>query len=181
MKTLVVNGLQVVDSYPYGRLRTEARFSIEFNPKKGFRSVFQTINPKNGRVNAPKLGTYSDILYMEIVDGFITFKQLNFYGGNDLNKAFKFMAENFDLFTKEQIEYITLSLVASTKIDMSGVFTYGGSKFEDLKQLYSHVVETLVKIVKTGENLFNSIELDTVAIEATKPVGFSPFKISKSY
>jgi hypothetical protein len=48
----------IVDSYPYGRLRATAFFSLEFKKGKGFRSVFQTINPKNNRLNAPKYSTY---------------------------------------------------------------------------------------------------------------------------
>jgi hypothetical protein len=178
MKTLVVNELQVVDSYPYGRLRTEGRFSIEFNAKKGFRSVFQTINPKNGRVNKPKLGTYSDIMYMEIVDGFVSFNSFYLSGRKELNEAFKFLFENFDLYSKEQIESITLSLLASTKIDMQGTVVYGGAKLDDIKEFYKSPIETLVKIVKTGENLFNSIEFNCEAIDSTKPADFNPFKIT---
>jgi hypothetical protein len=178
MTTLIVNKLQTVDSYPYGRLRAEARFSIEFNPKKGFRSVFQTINPKNGRVNKPKLGTYSDIMYMEIVDGHVSFNSFYLSGREKLNKAFKFLFVNFDLYTKEQIESISISLLASTKIDMQGTVVYGGAKLEDIKEFYKNPIETLVKIVKTGENLFNSIEFNCEAIDATKPADFNPFGIT---
>jgi hypothetical protein len=49
----------LVDSYPYGRLRCRIWFWLESDPKKGFRFVSQTENPKNGRMNAPKKSTYS--------------------------------------------------------------------------------------------------------------------------
>lgn len=52
------------DSYPYGRLRCTAKWWIEDNGKKGMRVCFQTINPKNGRINAAKKGTYSPIIVM---------------------------------------------------------------------------------------------------------------------
>lgn len=49
-----------VDSYPYGSLRCKIWFWIEFGgEKKGYRFVSQTENPKNGRMNAPKKGTYA--------------------------------------------------------------------------------------------------------------------------
>lgn len=53
----------VVEDYPYGfRLRCKIRYWIEFKPKKGFRLVSQTTNPKRpGEVvwNKPKASTYS--------------------------------------------------------------------------------------------------------------------------
>jgi hypothetical protein len=50
----------VVDDYPYGfRLRCKIRYWLEFAPKKGFRLVSQTSNPKRGNVwNKPKASTY---------------------------------------------------------------------------------------------------------------------------
>ena len=52
------------DSYPYGRLRCQAKWWVEDNGKKGMRACFQTINPKTGRVNAPKKGTYSLVVIL---------------------------------------------------------------------------------------------------------------------
>jgi hypothetical protein len=52
----------VVEDYPYGfRLRCKMRYWIEYKPKKGFRLVSQTSNPKrDGLVwNKPKAGTYA--------------------------------------------------------------------------------------------------------------------------
>jgi len=50
----------VVDNYPYGfKLRTQIKYWIESTPKKGDRFCSQTLNPKNGRWNAPKKSTYS--------------------------------------------------------------------------------------------------------------------------
>lgn len=51
----------VVDDYPYGGQRTQIRYWLEGpKPKKGWRFVSQTKNPKTGRWNAPKPSTYSD-------------------------------------------------------------------------------------------------------------------------
>jgi hypothetical protein len=54
----------VVDDYPYGRQRTQIRYWIESKPKFGDRFMAQTKNPKTGRWNKPKAGTYSPLLVM---------------------------------------------------------------------------------------------------------------------
>jgi hypothetical protein len=50
----------LVSDYPYGfKLRCSIRYWIEYAPKKGFRFVSQTTNPKRGNVwNKPKASTY---------------------------------------------------------------------------------------------------------------------------
>jgi hypothetical protein len=49
----------LVNDYPYGSLRCRIRYWIESDPKRGYRFVSQTENPKTGRWNAPKKRTYS--------------------------------------------------------------------------------------------------------------------------
>lgn len=51
----------LVEDYPYGfRLRCKIRYWLEYAPKKGFRFVSQTTNPKRGHVwNKPKASTYA--------------------------------------------------------------------------------------------------------------------------
>lgn len=45
--------------YPYGRtVRTQIRFWLETDPKKGTRFCSQTLNPKTNIWNNPKKGTY---------------------------------------------------------------------------------------------------------------------------
>lgn len=51
----------LVDDYPYGfTARTQIRYWLEEKPKKGWRFVSQTMNPKTSRWNKPKASTYSD-------------------------------------------------------------------------------------------------------------------------
>lgn len=55
----------IVEDYPYGfRLRTQIRYWIETKEKYGQRFVSQTLNPKTGKWNKPKAGTYNPILVM---------------------------------------------------------------------------------------------------------------------
>jgi len=51
----------LVDDYPYGfTARTQIRYWLEHKPKKGWRLVSQTKNPKTGGWNKPKASTYAD-------------------------------------------------------------------------------------------------------------------------
>jgi hypothetical protein len=65
----------VVDDYPYGfRLRCKIRYWVEYVPKKGYRMVSQTTNPKiaDREVwNKPKATTYAGVagcLYLDSKD-----------------------------------------------------------------------------------------------------------------
>jgi hypothetical protein len=49
----------IIESYPYGSLRTQMRVWLEDGGAKGWRHVTQTLNPKSGRWNNPKKSTYS--------------------------------------------------------------------------------------------------------------------------
>jgi hypothetical protein len=50
-----------VDDYPYGfRERTQIRYWLEAKPKRGWRFISQTMNPKTGRWNKPKASTYAE-------------------------------------------------------------------------------------------------------------------------
>lgn len=48
----------LIDSYPYGQLRCKIKFWLESHPRRGFRAMSQTQNPKNNKWNAPRKGTY---------------------------------------------------------------------------------------------------------------------------
>jgi hypothetical protein len=49
----------LVADYPYGfRERTQIRYWLEAKPKRGWRFVSQTLNPKTDRWNKPKESTY---------------------------------------------------------------------------------------------------------------------------
>lgn len=48
----------LVEDYPYGGLRCKIKFWLEHQPRKGWRFVSQTQNPKNQRWNNPRKGTY---------------------------------------------------------------------------------------------------------------------------
>jgi len=79
----------VIADYPYGfRLRCEMRYWIETN-KKGDRFMSQTVNPKTGRLNAPKKGTYKSVVVMYKNDiGHVHCASVNIYKGREEVRKF---------------------------------------------------------------------------------------------
>ena len=71
----------VQDGYPYGRLRTQRRAWMEHNPKRGYRFVTQTKDPKTGRWNKPHAGTYSSfaVLYLDTRDNHVHARTPGYY------------------------------------------------------------------------------------------------------
>jgi len=80
----------VVKDYPYGfRLRTTLRSWIEHNPRYGERAVTQTINPKNGKWNKIKAGTYNSIEVLGVDEhGHLCFDALGPYRSEEEINAF---------------------------------------------------------------------------------------------
>ena len=168
----------IVNNYPYGSLKATVTFSIEFDKKKGFRSVFQSVNPKNGRINAPKKSTYSDIVIMEDNNGFITNKHISLNGQDEINKGCKFIAENFDLFTPEQIEYLYLLVISMLKVTSIAVVQYRGANFDDVKPIIAIPLNAAVNGLKEKINNFHNIVIDTVALDKTEIPNYQPFKVT---
>ncbi len=168
-----------VENYPYGfRLKTTAFYSIEHKKGKGFRSVFQTINPKTGKLNKPKCSTYSPVKVLKEVDGRIGTYSLDFYGNEGIEKDVQFMFEHFDLFTPAQNEDIARHIMMVLKVDIAAKATYCGSDVKKLFPLYDPAMNTLVEIAKTGKNLFDKVKIDFEAVKALEIKDFKPFKVT---
>lgn len=72
----------MVEDYPYGGLRCKIWFWVEAN-KRGFRFCSRTENPKTGRLNKPKMGTYYKVggsLYLD-ENNHVQFFGLSEYSG----------------------------------------------------------------------------------------------------
>ncbi len=170
-----------VSDYPYGRLRCTLFDSMDFDLKKGYRHVTQTINPKTSRLNNPKKSTYDNLLiryYNE--DNHIKTLRFSFNGLEELNAAAKFINENFDLFTDKEKSYFYYLAVSMSKISMQAINIYSGSKVEDLIPLFDPFVKNMVAGIKNpSENFFN-VSFDIEAINKTKIKDYRPFKIASS-
>ena len=180
MKYLKTNAKIEVKDYPYGWKKTSMFFSLDFKKGKGFRSVRQTINPKTGKLNAPKRSTYSPVMVMVEKDGKISYSSFNFYGDEGIERAINFFSENFDLFDKEQITYIALETLTYLKADIHSKVTYCNSPLKEILPLYEEAIKKLVEIINTGENLFHKVRVDFKKVKATEEEGYQPFKITSS-
>jgi hypothetical protein len=171
-----------VESYPYGRLRATAFFGLEFKKGKGFRTTFQTINPKNNRLNAVKNSTYSSIMAMyEAENGHIKYVSFNLYGVEEINKAAHFMHENFNLYTPEQIEDIASSFFVHLKASAKAIVIYCGANFEEVKPILDPAVTAAIKMIKDPTtNIFDSLAVDVEKYEATKDPNFQPFRTTEA-
>lgn len=159
-------------NYPYGRLRTAAYFSVEFKPKYGFRSVFQTINPKTGKFNKPKYGTYYTFLYVykNPDNGHYNYYGFNVNSFESVNRLCKFLAANNEalgILDKEMVKDIcgTLSLA------IRGSAMYCPVGKENTAKLISIIdapTKALIEGFKTGVIDFSKVFIDEEAIEKLK-------------
>lgn len=169
-----------VEGYPYGyTMRTTAFYSIESKPGKGFRSVFQTINPKTGKLNAPKRSTYSPVMFnYRNEEGHVKTYAFDLYGVEGINRACEFIGANPQIFTDEDRKTIAGQVFAHLKASTYGAVAYAGAEVSDVLAILDTAVNTAVEIVKTGENLFSQIRVDVEKYEATKKPGFNPFRVT---
>ncbi len=166
-----------IENYPYGYKKTTAYFSIEFVKGKGFRSVFQTINPANGKLNNPKKGVYHPVLVMKQDEsGHVSYVSYDFNGAEAFNKSCNFMNDNFELFTKEQVKDIYAYAFNMLKINTKAMVIYCGSKFDDIKPLIQLSGDLAIEGFRNGENHFSDMVLDVEALENTKDPNYNPFR-----
>lgn len=173
-----------ISGYPYGfRLRTTLYDTIDFNPKKGYRHTTQTIDPKSGRLNKPKSSTYAPLkvrYYNE--EGHIKTISFEFMGSTkELNRVCKFINENFDLFTPEEIKYFYNEAILGAVLNIRSMCVWGGAKVEDVKPLHDAFIALTKKGKEDGLNHFGELVLDGDAIEALKDPNYQPFVIKETY
>jgi len=168
-----------VSNYPYGfKLRTTLFNYIEFDEKKGYRHCTQTICPKTNRLNKPKKSTYSQLVvryYDE--NNHIKTLHTDFNGDTEINKGAKFINDNIEIFTNQEIKYFYSCILSMSFVDFKSTCIYGGAKPEELKPLYAQFWDTCKEGLNSGANLFHLLQLDTEAIDSKKPVNYNPFTV----
>lgn len=178
----------IADNYPYGRLRTTAYFGTEFVVKKGFRSTFQTINPKTGRTNAIKKDTYNPIemMYQDSETGYYRHVAYQLDGDESITKAAAFCNKVFLLFTTTELRHIYAYMLLASRGSMKASIAYNGAKAEALKPLYEGTIAAITEgyeAICKGErvNTFDRIVLDHEAIKACGDPDYQPFKVTSSF
>lgn len=170
------------NEYPYGRLRTTAYFGTEFKKGKGFRSTFQTINPKTGRLNAVKVSTYYPVMLMRLdaETGHYKHSTMNPNSNEGVNKTLDFVRENFELFTPDELKEIAAHLLAVTKAGMQAIITYCGADKDKVLEVGTPGYKALLHFYKepTFDNL-QAVHIDAEGMEALKVEGYNPWVITE--
>lgn len=158
------------DDYPYGRLRAHVDFGVEFKPKFGMRTAFTSTNPKTGRVNKTKNSTYSDVVVMfkDPDTGHVKWESYDVRCKESFNKLSNFMVEHYDLFTAEEIEYIYITLLAHSKMEVHGLVTWSGVSVEKALAYIDPTVKAITKGLREKINNFSNITLDASKAEELK-------------
>lgn len=168
------------ENYPYGRLRTTAHFSVEYSKTKGYRTTFQTVNPKNGRLNAIKKSTYSLGLILPVVEenGHISYIYSGSINGTEeINKALYFCADFSDILTEETKKAEAATILSMMIVNMKAQVIYAGANIEELKPLYTQQIENIKQIMKGAHYNFENSLLNFDKIEAVKNPNYNPFQV----
>lgn len=170
-----------VQDYPYGRHRTTAFFSLEYRAGHGFRSVFQTVNPKTGRLNAEKKSIYSPVMlmYKDGDTGHIKYSVRGMNGRGELNELAPFLAEHWHLFSAAEQKGIIQDFIGWSVADMKAVCVYGGAKPEDVAPFYKENVARLKAALDCpSNNVWAGVKYDEAGIDSMKPEGYNPFRVT---
>lgn len=108
-----------VEDYPYGfKLRTTIYYWLETVAKKGDRFCSQTINPKNGKLNAPKKSTFCQLGVMYLDEKkHVHWSGVSIYTEREKLKAFvnAFGADNLN--TEQRKIYNSLTGINTVEVD----------------------------------------------------------------
>lgn len=177
----------VSQNYPYGyKLRTDKTDFLEFSAKHGFRHCSFTVNPKNSRINATKKGKYKPgmVLYQD-EKGHVKVHVLEFRSEKEKQKDIQFLADNFDLFTPEQIDRFYIELFVRSKVDTMSLVHWAGADFEQVKPIVDRYIHIITAGIKSQgkENLFSEIlqNWDFEALENCKVPGYSPLRVKSTH
>jgi hypothetical protein len=173
-KILDITKVHEVHDYPYGSLRCTAFFSTEFVLKKGFRHVFQTINPKTKRLNAPKKSVYSPFgfNFVEGSTGHIKNGSYRIDSFESINKTAAFIAANYEVLnlTAEMQHDIYNHMFNVARITSGYAVSYGHITKDQLTPLIDATIKTILDGFKNNTNVFEKIIFDVAAINSFKPI-----------
>lgn len=182
MKIIKTSEVVTIEDYPYGfKLRCTLLDSVDFDQKKGYRHVTQTTDPKSGRLNNPKKGTYYTAMFRYYnTDGHIKIIGFDFNGRESINKGTAFLFDHFDSLTPEEVKYLYSTCLVYSLSDCKSSVIYCGSEPDAIKVLYKEFWTTCKKGLTDGLNYFDSLLLDIEAIKATQIPDYNPWVITES-
>jgi hypothetical protein len=145
------NAYEVKD-YPYGfKLRTSIFYWIETKAGKGDRLCTYTINPKNGRPNAPKYSTYSTFMYMYLNEqGHVTYGIIDAYDIEQFEARFEFILNKLDILYITQVQQDNIRINHYQHIRANAIYELNKYSIEKQPIFKQWVSETL-RHIKTCE------------------------------
>jgi len=156
MKT-ILTGKQSANNYPYGfSLKTTIYYWVEYKKGKGYRGVTQTINPKTGKLNAPKASTYSHLVYLvkDSERGYFSFEHLNIRDIKDVETLANLFSNNpFDAFTFSEVESVDLWAIIISCLRVSLTFYQPKEGVPNEQVLEAAKVREFVKAYKEKINI----------------------------
>jgi len=139
-----------VKDYPYGfRLRTSIFYWIESKKGVGDRLGTYTINPKNGKPNKPKYGTYSTFMYLvKNEEGHVKAESIDSYEKEKFVYRFNFVVNKIGLMWINQIQRDNLRV--NHYQHMRGNAPYELLRYsEEKKQVYREWISRVLHHIKT--------------------------------
>lgn len=118
----ILQGKQTIENYPYGfKLRTTLFMWVEFKKNFGYRVVSQTINPKNGKLNKPKAGTYYNFAYLvrNSESGYVEYRYIDLNGYEGVNKFVNLLTENTFEFSTDESKFLFATLINSIRMNIA--------------------------------------------------------------
>lgn len=148
----------VVNDYPWGfKLKCKMHFWLESHPKKGYRFVSQSIDPRNGRLCAPKKSTYAKFganLYLD-ENGHCQWASVNEY--SDYNHVYEFVKNFPDTDCKTDLTvWCVMKYAFEKKCLLNNAQPYTGTMSEDRRVR----CENEVKVWRKCINLLNGRDED---------------------
>jgi len=172
-----------IENYPYGfTLKTTLFDTMEFNPKKGYRHVKQTINPKTGVLNKPKKSTYYPFMVRYYDQNqYVQTKGFEIQDTGSINRTAEFLFENFELFSIQEIENLKLNFLVGIKICVYAKMAYKGATLEELTPFFTPVANIITESLKDkkNENIFDKIILNIEEIEKCFVKDYDPFTVKE--
>lgn len=142
------------NNYPYGNLKCLRRVWVETKKGHGKRFVFQTCNPKNGKWNAPKKGTYSSliVLYLDLETDHVEYSEISGYDSLEKIEAFEqeYSEGLKDNYSQMSLRYLKAAHRAMSKVTVEvTVHKQGDEPGQTLKEQSEFLHKlTLIELAK---------------------------------
>lgn len=139
-----------IENYPWGyKLRTTMYVWIESKKNKGDREVRQTIDPRTGRLCAPKASTYAPFMYLYLDEqNHVQHGQINAYEREKFADRINFLVNEIEVANDIQVENLRAEYYGHTKASYRWILV----KYNDeRKPLFTEWMKGKLKHILTSE------------------------------